>query len=64
MTTPATIDHATEALDRLTDAFKGRAVIEGMLKSFTMSLQLVEASTQDLFVKRILDNATDDALDK
>lgn len=61
---PVTITHIDEALTKVTDSFKGRAVMEGILKALCASLQKVEVSTFDLYQKRLIDSATDDALDK
>ena len=44
---PTTVTHSTEAFDRLTDAFRGRTVVEGILKSAMTSIQLVETSIFD-----------------
>lgn len=62
MSSPTTIDNTAEALERLTDAFKGRSVVEGIVKAFVASLELIEASSFEVLAQRILSAATGPSL--
>lgn len=61
---PSTVDCTQEQIDRLTDAFRGRTNIEGIVSALGASLQNLETCVFDFYTKRRLDTATNDALDK
>lgn len=60
---PAREVHQDEALKRLTDSFKGRSTIEGILKSLSTELQSAEDAELAVIASRILPNATNAQLD-
>lgn len=56
--------HKEEALALLTDQFKQKPVIEGILTVLSLEIQELEDTFRDILTKRILDDAVGDQLDQ
>lgn len=58
------MSHASKYLGLLTDSFRGRPNIEGILKSFLQDDDDLQTVADNAALQRLIDNATLDALDK
>lgn len=61
---PEIVDSNNIGLERLTQVFKGKEVIEGLLSSFLTSLNGVSSELEYLLTQRGIDNAYGDRLDQ